>query len=585
MGNILRLNPRRILILLVVLPHAIPLVRAAGGSESITVNAIDLPTAAVRGLSNPARFNVTNGGSTGQLCVVRFSGEGFNASNHTVSLQVGANVFNLSFTPLPDLTVGFHDLTMQVEATSGSLVYHETRTVRVVGRLEPAVHFSPGETVSQGQPVTIAAEVEDELGESVGNATVWVEIGSNTYNFTERQPGFQTTDPIDTNGLAMGNLTVTVRATHENYTPHAGNYPLLITRDLHLDDHGQFPATLYQGTPTTIKLDLVDGYSNEPVQMATVTLEVGGGTFTFTEVDAGGYLAVVNVTSILGPYTAYARGSKGYFRDAERSYSVTVRGVLRVDVTEPETEGRIVLSQGSRLMVAANVTVSVGVPVGDASVEARVAGNRFIGSRKEGGIYTVSIDTSGLRGSHQITVLAGQMYCDNVAARSISVTIIPSELLAANTTVLSIKSAGYNVTLAEEALRTAYEHALRGEVDAALRYSSAAVSLAQGSRDATIYIDLAREAIAKARLEGRTVGLDQAQTLLSTAEGLYRTGDYSTAIAYARRARQSADEAVSPATWITRTVLPLAILTSAVTAFAGYRRRRRGHGPPRRWRR
>ncbi|MFB0543734.1 MAG: hypothetical protein ACETVR_03025 [Candidatus Bathyarchaeia archaeon] len=518
----------------------------ADAPEELSVNGVQVPESLLRGLPNTLQFNISNSSPSAQNCTIGLSYEGF-AYNQTRLLQPGINAFNISLTPPSDAEVGTRSLGIRIWGL-GEPVYNESMLIKIIGRFLPVVQFSPGSTLLQGQTVSISVEVRDELGVRVGNATVFAEVGSRGYNFTETQTGFQSSESIDTNLLPMGNLTVKVTVEHENYSRYEGLYPLRIRRALLLDDHNQFPPTLHQGNPATIRVDLVDGYSGESVSGGYVSLTIGETTFRLKEEETnpGSYTTALDTTLSPGSYNAEVRGSREGFLDAVRTYEVLVQGSLDMRLVNPEAGGKVILLQGSPLVITVNITTKLGEALVDASLSARVGDEPFLGSPLSGALYTVTVDTSSLMGTWRVTLSATHRLCWDTATGSLTLTVIPLALETANSTIRSIKSRGYNVSLAEKSLETAYRCALDGNAAQALQHSTVAVSLAQGSMRATDAIKLARGAIGKAREEGRTIGLDKAYSLLSSAEESYNLGQYSAAETYAVRARRAAETAISP---------------------------------------
>jgi hypothetical protein len=539
-------RPRKLLpliLLLLLLQQAVskPLPAEA---ETLSVKMVQVPEALIRGASNTLQFNITNESSSAQNCTISLSYTGF-VCNQTLLLRPGVNLFNLSFEPPADAEVGPRNLCVQLWS-GGQLIHNESFPTRIVGRLLPVVQFSPGTTLLQGQALSIQVVVRDELGNSVGNATVLAEVEGRICNFTERQPGLQISESLDTNLLPMGNLTVRLRAEHENYSSYTGLYSLRIMRALLLDDHNQFPLTLRQGEPTMMKIDLVDGYSGEVVSGGDVSLSMGMVNLDFEEVEAGSYAAVLNTTLPIGSYTAQVQGSKEGFVDAMRTYGVSIQGILNISFVNPEAGGRVVLLQSSPLAITVNITTSLGEALGDASLTAWIGSESLPGRHLSGALYTVLVDTSALMGTWRITLSVTHRYCSGTATSSLTLTVIPLAFETANSTIRSIRSQGYNVSQAERSLETAYRCALDGDTSSALQHLATAVSLAQGSMRATDAIEQAHKAIEEARGEGRALGLDKALESLLLAEKYYDQGQYSAAETYAEKARRAAEASLSP---------------------------------------
>jgi uncharacterized membrane protein len=120
-------------------------------------------------------------------------------------------------------------------------------------------------------------------------------------------------------------------------------------------------------------------------------------------------------------------------------------------------------------------------------------------------------------------------------------------LSEAETSILSIKNLGINVTEAEAKLQEAnVAFNLGNYVDAeTLGYEAKnlALQINQTATQAQSEMDEATDIIANAQDEGRTVGLSEAQDLLDQAYSAYNDGNYSEALNLATQAIAEAEEA------------------------------------------
>jgi uncharacterized membrane protein len=120
-------------------------------------------------------------------------------------------------------------------------------------------------------------------------------------------------------------------------------------------------------------------------------------------------------------------------------------------------------------------------------------------------------------------------------------------LSEAETSILSIKNLGINVTEAEAKLQEAnVAFNLGNYVDAeTLGYEAKnlALQINQTATQAQSKIDEAADIIANAQNEGRTMGLSEAQDLLDQAYSAYNDGNYSEALNLATQAIAAAEEA------------------------------------------
>jgi uncharacterized membrane protein len=120
-------------------------------------------------------------------------------------------------------------------------------------------------------------------------------------------------------------------------------------------------------------------------------------------------------------------------------------------------------------------------------------------------------------------------------------------LSEAETSILSIKNLGVNVTEAEAKLQEANAAFNLGNyVDAeTLGYEAKnlAIQINQTATQAQSKMDEAEDAVTNAQNEGRTVGLSEAQHLLDQAYSAYNNGNYSEAMNLATQAIAEAEEA------------------------------------------
>jgi len=117
----------------------------------------------------------------------------------------------------------------------------------------------------------------------------------------------------------------------------------------------------------------------------------------------------------------------------------------------------------------------------------------------------------------------------------------------AETSILSIKNLGINITEAEAKLQEAnVAFNLGNYVEAeTLGYEAKnlAIQINQTATQAQSKMDEAEDAVANAQDEGRTVGLSEAQDLLDQAYSAYNNGNYSEAMNWATQAIAEAEEA------------------------------------------
>ncbi len=104
----------------------------------------------------------------------------------------------------------------------------------------------------------------------------------------------------------------------------------------------------------------------------------------------------------------------------------------------------------------------------------------------------------------------------------------------------------FNVTLAETLLIDARAAFNVGNYAGATTLAEEATLIAQKSKNATIAINGAEEAIEKAEMENRTQGLDQARERLEQARMQYNSGNYDEAKNLANQAKNLANQAEIP---------------------------------------
>ena len=133
-------------------------------------------------------------------------------------------------------------------------------------------------------------------------------------------------------------------------------------------------------------------------------------------------------------------------------------------------------------------------------------------------------------------------------------------ILDAEDGIAEIVSQGVNVTEAEDQLREARLALDQERFSAAEELATNAISLASGiekdAGEAQSSIDAARTAINSALQEGRTINLEEAQRLISEAEGKYSLGEYEDAKAQADRGSEIARLASTPGSGQTQTPTP-----------------------------
>jgi uncharacterized membrane protein len=122
-------------------------------------------------------------------------------------------------------------------------------------------------------------------------------------------------------------------------------------------------------------------------------------------------------------------------------------------------------------------------------------------------------------------------------------------LTEAERTIMQIKGLGINITSAEIKLQEAqqlFDFGNYGQAES-LGYEarSLAIQINQTASQAIIEIGNAEKAITEAEGEGRTIGLNEARSLLSQADAAYFLGDYEQALSLAIQAKEKADEASS----------------------------------------
>lgn len=109
------------------------------------------------------------------------------------------------------------------------------------------------------------------------------------------------------------------------------------------------------------------------------------------------------------------------------------------------------------------------------------------------------------------------------------------KILEAEATIQEIGEK-YNISLASNILDKAKSEMERGEYLDALKLASDSIEAAYLSMNASIAIEHAIDEIAKAKSEGRLIGIEDAEKLLSEAQDAYRLGDYEKAYLLANNA-------------------------------------------------
>lgn len=114
----------------------------------------------------------------------------------------------------------------------------------------------------------------------------------------------------------------------------------------------------------------------------------------------------------------------------------------------------------------------------------------------------------------------------------------------AEAAIQAINTKGVVTTQADGIIGQAYSALDAGQYDQAEQLAGQALMAAQGAEAAALSaqgaIDVATASISAARDAGRTVGLDQAESLLQQAQGAYSSGDYTVAKSLAEQAGTSA---------------------------------------------
>lgn len=153
----------------------------------------------------------------------------------------------------------------------------------------------------------------------------------------------------------------------------------------------------------------------------------------------------------------------------------------------------------------------------------------------------------------------------------------------AETYIAGKEAAGYTLTEARQTLADAEtlfdEFEYVASKAAAAEARTQAETLVSQADSATEKISVAAAAIAQAREDGRTVGLDEAQASLDTVQTYYDEGRYVEAEALAQQAYQQALTAEAPSS---NTLLYVAGLAAVALAAGGYlfMRRKGGEAPP-----
>jgi uncharacterized membrane protein len=115
---------------------------------------------------------------------------------------------------------------------------------------------------------------------------------------------------------------------------------------------------------------------------------------------------------------------------------------------------------------------------------------------------------------------------------------------SAEAAIQTIKAKGVVTTQADGLIQQAYSALNAGQYAQAEQLAGQAVTAAQDAEAAALSaqgaIDVGASSISAARNAGRTVGLDQAESLLQQAQGAYSNGDYTGAKSLAEQASASA---------------------------------------------
>ncbi len=147
--------------------------------------------------------------------------------------------------------------------------------------------------------------------------------------------------------------------------------------------------------------------------------------------------------------------------------------------------------------------------------------------------------------------------------------------------ISSIKAKGIVLTDAEEKILQAKTAFKDGKYNSAVTLANQAITIARSTEKmaeaASTAINEAEKEVKRAYEDGRTVGLNEASSLLEEAKSSYKKGDYAAAENLAEQARTKAQKAVKPQpAWEMAAVIT--IITSAAIIGAVYaitRRRKR----------
>lgn len=141
----------------------------------------------------------------------------------------------------------------------------------------------------------------------------------------------------------------------------------------------------------------------------------------------------------------------------------------------------------------------------------------------------------------------------------------------AERTVMQIKGLGINITSAEIKLQEAqqlFDFENYGQAES-LGYEarSLAIQINQTASQAITEIGSAEKAITEAEGEGRTIGLNEARSLLDQADTAYFIGDYEQALSLAIQAKEKADDASSGFPFYQVVGVFVAVLSGSIILF------------------
>jgi len=136
---------------------------------------------------------------------------------------------------------------------------------------------------------------------------------------------------------------------------------------------------------------------------------------------------------------------------------------------------------------------------------------------------------------------------------------------------MQINGLGINITSAEikfQEAQQAFDFGNYGQAES-LGYEarSLALQINQTASQAIIQMDSSENAITEAEGEGRTIGLDEARSLLSQADASYLMGDYEQALLLAIQAKEKADEASSGFPFYQIVGVSVAVLACSIILF------------------